>query len=61
MFLGSQIESNKSLLKGISTIVNKGGNVVQLFLRKMHSASAKDRLQITTEEKKEIKNFIKKK
>jgi DNA polymerase lambda len=60
MFLGSQIESNKSLLKGISTIVNKGGNVVQLFLRKMHSASAKDRLQITTEEKKEIKNFIKK-
>jgi apurinic endonuclease APN1 len=60
MFLGSQIESNKSLLKGISTIVNKGGNVVQLFLRKMHSSSVKDRLQITTEEQKEIKFFMKK-
>jgi DNA polymerase lambda len=60
MFLGSQIESNKSLLKGISTIVNKGGNVVQLFLRKMHSSSVKDRLQITTEEQKEINFFMKK-
>ena len=60
MFLGSQIESNKDLLKSISTLVNKGGNVVQLFLRKMNSSSAKDRIQITTEEQKKIKKIIKK-
>ena len=59
MFLGSQIE-NKSLLKSISTLFNKGGNVFQLFLRKMNSSSVKDKINIPIEEQKEIKNFIKK-
>jgi len=60
MFLGSQVKSGKSLLKSIEDVVDKGGNVVQVFLRKMHSSSEKDRLAITEKEQKEIKNYVKK-
>ena len=60
MYLGSHIEYNKNLLNNISTVVNKGGNVFQVFLRKMHSSSAKNRIHITTDDQKKIKNYIKK-
>ena len=59
MFLGSQIEYDKNLLKDISFVYNKGGNVVQLFLRKMNSSSPKDRLNLSVVEQKEIKKYVK--
>ena len=60
MYLGSQVKDNKSLLKSINDVIINDGNVVQVFLRKMHSSSVKDKLVLTNNEIKEIKNFIKK-
>ncbi len=59
MFLGSQVKSDKPLLKGIQDVVKSGGNVVQIFLRKMYSSSEKDRLQILNTEQREIKKYMK--
>jgi apurinic endonuclease APN1 len=58
MLLGSQIY-NKNILKEIKDVYKNGGNVIQLFLRKMCSSSKKDRVQLTEKEIKEIKKFIK--
>ena len=60
MFLGSQVKVDKPLLKSIEDVTSKGGNVVQVFLRKMYSSSVKNRLVLSEEEEKKIKNFIKK-
>lgn len=60
MYLGSQVKDNKSLLKSIEDVIINNGNVVQVFLRKMHSSSVKDKLVLTNNEIQEIKNFIKK-
>ena len=60
MFLGSQVKVDKSLLKSIEDVTSKGGNVVQVFLRKMHSSSVKNKLVLSEEEEKKIRNFIKK-
>lgn len=60
MYLGSQVKPDKSLLKSIKDVVKSGGNVVQVFLRKMHSSSEKDRLEISVTEQKEIKDYLKK-
>jgi len=57
MFLGSQARSDKSILKGVRDVVKSGGNVVQIFLRKMNSSSEKDKLQISKNEQCEIKNI----
>lgn len=60
MFLGTQVKIDKPLLKSIEDVTKNGGNVVQIFLRKMHSSSVKNRLVFSEEEEKEIKKFIKK-
>ena len=60
MFLGSHVETSKPLLTGIKNVVSNGGNVVQVFLRKMHSSSKKDRIQLSVKEEKDINLYLKK-
>lgn len=60
MFLGSHVETSKPLLTGIKNVVSNGGNVVQVYLRKMHSSSKKDRIQLSVKEEKDINLYLKK-
>lgn len=58
MLIGSQVIFDKPLLHSIKDIIKNGGNVVQVFLRKMHSSSVKNRIVLSDLEKKEIKKYI---
>jgi apurinic endonuclease APN1 len=60
MFLGSHVETSKPLLTGIKNIISNGGNVIQVFLRKMHSSSKKDRIQLSIKEQNDINSYLKK-
>ena len=59
MLLGSHIETSKPLLEGIKNIISDGGNVIQVYLRKMNSSSKKDRIQLSEKEQKDIKSYLK--
>lgn len=58
MLLGSQIYNN-NIIKEIKNVYRNSGNVIQLFLRKMCSSSKKDRVILTDDEIKYIKNYLK--
>lgn len=57
MYIGTQIKPGEPILKSLKEVVKNEGNVVQIFLRKTHSSSKKDKFEIKN--KKEIKQFLK--
>jgi endonuclease IV len=60
IYFGAHTSIARGVLNGLKYITQIGGNVSQIFLGNKLSAQLKQKTKLTEDEKKEIKQYLKK-